>query len=100
MTKLYTCTAQCDENTLISYNTKLVNINRNEDRVEINIYRYPSATSAQHLRKYTNWLREHNEGLVADVYNLALNDMVANHKRFATATFDYHTGEISVEWED
>lgn len=56
--RLYYCTADIEFNgaqiVLFSYNTPVVIIDRKRDFIAI--YRYNSATTAQHLRKFQKWL--------------------------------------------
>jgi hypothetical protein len=102
MTQLYYCNATCDENQLISYATPLVELftSRDTNMLHVGLYRFPSSTSAQHLRKYVKWLREHNENAKATLLAYALDTAVAKHIRHCEAWLNLETGELEFENDD
>jgi hypothetical protein len=99
MTQLYYCNAKCDEQTLVSYHTLLIKFYFDPDTNSTECYgnRFPSSTSAQHLRKYVHWLEENGYYENAILLNYALNTAIAKHIRYFKATYNAHTGELKFE---
>ena len=82
MKKLYSCNATCDNNQMYSYNTKLVEfITMPYGSICVSVWRYPSMTSQQHLRKYAQWLAEKGETQKSALLTACLNESVKQKKR-------------------
>lgn len=90
ITRLYKCTAwikQQDNRIILqSYNTIVAQIIKESDGHTISIYRYPSATTAQHLRKFQKWLYNNFDFEIYCNYKFLLNTAVKNKKRLAVYT--------------
>lgn len=86
-TRLYTCMSWIIEHDdriiLISYNTIVAQIVKENNKCIISIYRYPSATTAQHLRKFQKWLHDNVDFNIYCEYKFLLDVAVKNKKRLA-----------------
>lgn len=84
ITRLYNCTAWIKENgnriILQSYSTKVAQIVKEGDGHIISIYRYPSTTTAQHLRKFQKWLYDNIDFEIYCNYKFLL-DVAAKYKK-------------------
>ena len=92
ITRLYHCTAWIKEedNRIIleSYGTDVAQIRKESDGHIIKIYRYPSATTAQHLRKFQKWLSDNVEFEIYCDYKFLLDKAVKYKKRLAVYAID------------
>lgn len=62
MKRLYHCSAHYDNKGLISYSTRVVNIQYNDkEQAKVILYNYRSSTTLQHMRKYIRLLEEERE---------------------------------------
>ena len=56
MKRLYHCSAYYDGNGLVSYNTRVITIERVQDGTKVTLYNYRSITTLSHIRKYITLL--------------------------------------------
>lgn len=96
MKKLYYCNATCDNERLYSYGLNVVKfITLGYGSLMVWVYRYPSMTTAQHLRKYAKWLEEQGEKDKSALLTACLDTAVKKKERYAQG---YLTNcEITVE---
>ena len=87
ITQLYHCTAWIKENddkiVLQSHNTIVAQIVKEENSHIISIYRYPSNTTAQHLRKFQKWIHDNVDFEIYCDYKFLLDTAVKYKKRLA-----------------
>lgn len=92
VTRLYKCTAwikQQDNRIILqSYNTIVAQIEKAGDTHTISIYRYPSTTTAQHLRKFQKWLYNNVDIEIYCNYEFLLDVAVKYKKRLALYSID------------
>ena len=96
MKRLYYCNATCDRARLDSYGLNLVKFRTFNGGIAVHVYRYPSMTSAQHLRKYAQWLAEVGESIKSSLLTACLDAGVKNKVRHLEGTVI--DGEIEVEF--
>lgn len=87
MKRLYHCTAEIDKSGVISYSTKVVDIQEFNQFTDMLIYRYPSNTTAQHLRKAVRWFAEHNEQRLSVMLKMGLDYGVKHKVRELTVRY-------------
>ena len=82
MKKLYYCNATCDNERLYSYGLNVVKfITLGYGSLMVWVYRYPSMTTAQHLRKYAKWLADNGEKVKSALLTACLNEGVKKGQR-------------------
>ena len=72
MKRLYHCNAKYDINTLVSYNTTIIEFTK--DYCFLNVYR--SMTTYQHIRKYRDRLYEIGKYIRAHIVDVLYNRMI------------------------
>ena len=83
MKKLYFCNATCDNEKLYSYGVNLVKfITLGYGSLMVTVWRYPTMTSQQHLRKYAKWLAENGENVKSALLTACLNEGVKQGQRY------------------
>ena len=97
MQKLYNCNAKFDEKNfdLVSYNTTVIHIEFDGDAGEwlCAIYR-ASNTTMQHIRKYYEYLYNHNRQEIAKLVEMAYKLSIAEKGRKGILHYNIKTGEI------
>lgn len=86
--KLYSCKAYASVDGMISYSTPLVSFETYNNGFEVRVYRYPSSTSNQHLRKYVQWLREQGHEDRAVTLRACLDYSIAHKEKYVQATYE------------
>lgn len=94
---LYSCNARCNAEELVSYRTPLVRIEKVGDVYRAGVYRYPTNTSAQHLRKYVKWLKEKGYKSQAYAVECALDFGVKNKLRYVVGYFNCVDGTVEAK---
>ena len=97
MQKLYNCNAKFDEKNfdLVSYNTTVIHIEFDGDNTEwlCAIYR-ASITTMQHIRKYYEYLYNHNKREIAKLIEIAYRVSIDEKEKRGTLHYNIKTGEI------
>ena len=97
MKKLYNCNAQFDEKNfdLVSYSTTVIHIEFDDDAGEwlCAIYR-ASMTTMQHIRKYYEYLYNHNKQEIAKLIEIAYRVSIDEKGKRGTLHYNIKTGEI------
>lgn len=97
MKKLYNCNAKFDENNfdLVSYSTTVIHIEFDGDAEEwLCAINRASMTTMRHIRKYYNYLREHNLQDVAKLVEVAYYLSIAEKAKCGILHYDVTTGEV------
>lgn len=101
MRQLYSCNARIDDDaSLISYATKVVEFYEMGNWLCVKINR-ASMTTMEHIRKYVNWLVEHDSGALANILHMCYCQAVANRIQYMAFGLNQLTGEIHWrEWHE